>query len=182
MKKVLLVVASVVLMVGLFSCGTSKVESEAGMAAENGKGGLGGVGGVQIPNPFVTYDNLEDAAKRAGFSMTLPDEDDLPDWIIRTDYRATETNLLEIIYPGDEEYMQEIRLRKAISDEDDMSGDYRFYEEEKDIKIGGKNVTVRLNGGLIYLAIWRDGKFAYSAHISDGVTEDELASLIKVIK
>ena len=190
MKKILFVISTMFLILTFYSCGTSKVESVDGdldMNMENdaeqpekGRPMIGG--GVQIPNPYYTFSTLEEAAEMAGFSMTLPAKEDLPDWIIRTDYRATKENLMEIIYPGDENYEREIRFRKAITDKEDMSGDYNSYEKEDVINVAGRDVTVRINGDKIYGAIWRDGEFAYSAHISDGISEEELVKIIKVIK
>lgn len=180
MKKSLLVILSSLLLFGFYSCSTSNVKEDNAMVETNKeKPSLGG--SLQIPNPYYTFDTLEEAAKIAGFSITLPDEKDLPDWIIRTDYRATKSNLMEIIYPGDEEYKREIRLRKAITDKEDMSGDYNSYEKESKIAIGDKEVTIRMNGNLIYGAIWRNNEFAYSVHISDGMKEDDLKRLISFI-
>lgn len=188
MKRNLLFISCCMIAFCLSSCGTSKVEDSAGakeLAMEEEKT-------VPVPaktnviigmaNPYYNFDTLEEAAEMAGFSMTLPSSEDLPDWIIRTDYRATKTSLMEIIYPGDEDYSREIRFRKAITDKEDMSGDYNSYESESVINVNGRDVTIRMNGDKIYVALWRNGEFAYSARVSDGMTEEELTKLISLIE
>lgn len=197
MKKTLLFILCCVLMFGFYSCGTSKIEENRDMqkiAAEKNimpqqeenvltdtGNNVGIGGGIQLPNPYFNFDTLEEAEEMAGFTITLPEKEDLPDWIIKTDYRATKSNLIEIIYPGDENYKREIRLRKAMSDMEDISGDYNSYEKESLIEINGKKITVRINNDKIYGAIWRNGDFAYSIGISDGVSSENLEKLISII-
>lgn len=171
MRKIMTIVASTLLLGGMIftSCESSKVQQQSQT-------------GVQMANPFVTCDTLEEAAKTAGFSMKLPTE--LPDWVIKTVYRASNvnTNLLEIIYPGDENYQREIRVRKAISSKKDVSGDYNSYEKEENTTIGGKKCLARMNGDKIYLVTWKDGKYDYSLRMSDGGSVEDFAKLMKEIK
>lgn len=136
---------------------------------------------IGMPNPFYDCDSLEAAAEIAGFSMILPSEEDLPEWVNKTLYRATKTNLLEIIFKGEEE-LREIRLRKAITDKKDMSGDYNSYEKEEEIQLGDKTVTARMNGEIIYLIIWQDEGYSYSARVSDGLDKAGFTKLLNIVK
>lgn len=196
MKKNLLLISCCVLTLGFYSCSTSKVEKADTTNTIENNSNVDEITdrttdtvtespllcGVQLANPYFDFSSLEEAADMAGFSMTLPDAEELPDWIIKIDYRATKSDLMEIIYAGDENYTKEIRLRKAITDQDDISGDYNTYEEEPVIEIEGKNIKVRINDGKYYVATWKDNGFAYSLSTSEGMTLEDIERLVSLIK
>ena len=143
-----------------------------------------------MANPFTDCKTLEEAVAITGFSIELPSKEDLPQWADKIIYRASDvkTKLLEIIYNNTQntaeqgEEPKEIRIRKAITDKEDMSGDYRSYEKEETITAGNKTVTARINGDLIYVAIWRDGEYAYSLRDSQGLTKENLERYMAMIK
>lgn len=138
---------------------------------------------IGMANPFYDCNSLEEASEITGFTMTLPEKSALPEWATKTIYRASTLNkkLLEIIYPEDDDLANEIRIRKALTTEKDISGDYNSYDEEKQISIANKNVTVKLNEGKIYLCIWQQGDYAYSLRVSYGADENDISSIINQI-
>lgn len=185
MKKTILCTLGIMAMFGFSSCTSSKISEEPKevktVETENEKP-KGVIGNVQIPNPFFTCNSLEEAAEIAGFSINLPAKEDLPDWTNEIIYRATKENLLEIIYPEDDTFEREIRLRKAISDKDDISGDFRSYDKECELIISEKTVNVKMNKDIIYIVTWEDGIYKYSARVSDGMKKEECEKIISVIK
>lgn len=139
---------------------------------------------IGMANPFVDSATLEEAAALVGFSIELPSAEKLPEWATKIVYRSSTVNtkLLEIIYPADDTYTKEIRIRKAITDKEDMSGDYTSYEKEEIIILDEKTVNARFNGEKMYLTTWKDGEYSYSVKISDGANATDFEKLISVIK
>lgn len=139
---------------------------------------------IGMANPFVDSATLEEASSLVGFSIELPTAEELPDWVIDTIYRSSTVNtkLLEIIYPGDKDFKKEIRIRKAITDKEDMSGDYTSYESEEILILDDKTVNAKYNGDTMYLATWEEGDYSYSVRFSEGATTTEFENLISIIK
>lgn len=82
-------------------------------------------GSVQIPDPFAEYETLADAARAAGFALTVPDAANGSD---RQVFQAIQNELLEVIYRrgGNET----ARIRKAFGT-GDISGDYGRYRGKR---------------------------------------------------
>ena len=143
---------------------------------------------IGMPNPFHDCESLEEAAAITGFAITLPatgTDSVLPEWagdiVI---YRASDVNmkLLEIIYPSDENLTKEVRIRKAITEKEDMSGDYNSYDSEKEITVGETVVKAKLSGDKIALVTWCQDGYAYSVHVTDGMDEEGIKALIATIE
>ena len=127
---------------------------------------------TQIPNPFVDCDTLADAAALAGFDIIVPDSVD--GYEERT-VTAVENDMIQVMYlHGDDE----ICVRKAAGDED-CSGDYNAYSEEKTVTVGDREVTLRGNNGKVMVAVWTEGGYSYSIGVyaytqhNDGVADPE---------
>ena len=127
---------------------------------------------TQIANPVVEYgsdeESLESAEKHVGFRLDIPAD-------IKADqYIVISGKILEVDFEAG-------YIRKSAGS-DDISGDYNEYAETAEKDIGGKTVTLKGNGGRIYLAIWTDGGYTYCVGMYDGVTEDRMASLAEAVK
>lgn len=153
------------------SCASAKKEKEQNII-------------IGVANPFIDSPTLQESAKLVGFSIELPQKEQLPAWIEKTIYRSStvDTKLLEIIFTSEENPTQEIRIRKAISDKDDISGDFNNYEKEEIIILDEKTVNTKSNGDKMYLATWRDGDYSYSIRNSNGAQASDFESLISIIK
>lgn len=131
---------------------------------------------VQIPNPFIPCVTLQAAADIAGFSLDAPDAYGAYDHTI---IQAIEGDLIEVIYEDASE-TEGLRIRKGIGT-DPISGDYNRYDSEETQTIAGVSVSVRKNGDLIFVAEWTDGGYAHSITSEDGLTADELETLVSQI-
>ncbi len=127
---------------------------------------------TQIPNPFIDCDTLADAAALAGFDIIVPDS---VDGYEERAITAMENDMIQVMYlHGDDE----IRIRKAAGDED-CSGDYNAYSEEKTVTVGDREVTLRGNNGKVMVAVWTEGGYSYSTGVyaytqhNDGVADPE---------
>lgn len=127
---------------------------------------------TQIPNPFVDCDTLADAAALAGFDIIVPDS---VDGYEERAITAMENDMIQVLYlHGDDQ----VCIRKAVGDEE-CSGDYNVYSEEKTVTVGDKEVTLRGNNGKVMVAVWTEdgysysiGVYAYAQH-NDGVADPE---------
>ena len=127
---------------------------------------------TKIANPVEEYgsdeESLESAEKHVGFRLDFPAD-------IRADqYIVISGKILEVDFEAG-------YIRKAAGS-DDISGDWNEYAETAEKDIGGKTVTLKGNGGRIYLAIWTDGGYTYCVGMLDGVTEDRMASVVEAVK
>lgn len=145
---------------------------------------------TQIPNPFVDCDTLTDAAALAGFDIIVPDS--VEGFESKT-ISAIENETIQVMYfHGDDE----IYIRK-VTGEEDCSGDYNEYSEEKTVTIGDREVTLRGNNGKVMVAVWIEdgysysiGVYAYAQHndgvavpeSNTGMTEDMITALIAQVQ
>lgn len=126
----------------------------------------------QIPNPFVDCDTLADAAALAGFDIIVPDS---VDGYEERAITAIENDIIQVLYlHGDDQ----VCIRKAVGEEE-CSGDYNAYSEEKTVTVGDKEVTMRGNNGKVMVAVWSEGGYSYSIGVyaytqhNDGVADPE---------
>ena len=131
---------------------------------------------VQIPNPFIPCATLQAAADIAGFSLDAPDAYEAYD---HTSIQAIEGEMIEVIYEDASE-TEGLRIRKGIGT-DPISGDYNRYDSEETQTIAGVSVSVRKNGDLIFVAEWTDGGYAHSITSENGLTADELETLVSEV-
>ena len=101
---------------------------------------------IGMPNPFTEFDRLSDAEEAAGFPVSAPAS------VPGSDSRIFRVGagMIEILYQNGEETAAVIR--KSAGDEDN-SGDYTAYPEEKAIRSGGRTVTLKGEDGLYTLAV-----------------------------
>lgn len=132
---------------------------------------LGKMGGVQIPNPFVEYGTLADAAKAAGVELTVPDVLNGSDGRV---FQAIENDLLEVIYRKGED--ETARIRKAAGS-DDISGDYNVYAQMDTVSVNGVQVTLKGNSGKVSLATWTAEGYTYAVSVEGGIPDKEMTRL-----
>ena len=127
---------------------------------------------IQIPNPFTDCDTLADAGALAGFDIIVPDS---VDGYEERAITAKENDMIQVLYlHGDDE----ICIRKAAGEEE-CSGDYNQYSEEKTATVGNREVNLRSNNGRGMVAVWTEGGYSYSigvyayAQHNDGVADPE---------
>lgn len=127
---------------------------------------------TQIPNPFIDCDTLADAAALAGFEITVPDS---VDGYEERAITAMENDMIQVLYlHGDDE----ICIRKAAGEEE-CSGDYNEYSEEKTVTVGDREITLRGNNGRVMVAVWTEGGYSYAIGVytytqhNDGVADPE---------
>lgn len=126
-----------------------------------------------VSNPFVEYTTLAEAEEAAGFSLNAPDTIGTSDTLV---YRFSEEDgLLEIIYY--EEDTEIACIRKSVGTED-ISDDSNEYAEVTTLELDTLSITCKGKDDLIVVALWTDDTYTYAIRMDEGITEDELTSLI----
>lgn len=128
---------------------------------------------ASVSNPFVEYDTLAEAEEATGFTLNAPDAVLTSDTAV---YRFSEEDgLLEVIYYEGETEIA--RIRKSVGTED-ISGDSNEYAEVTTLELDTLSITCKGQNELIVVALWTDDAYTYAIHITEGIIEEELSSLI----
>lgn len=159
MKKIVLLILSAIITMGLTACSTKEEKSD----------------NVQIPNPFIACDTINEAAEKVGFDISVPDS--MEGYEERQIF-VTEDGMIEIIYQDSE---SKIQIRKMAGSED-ISGDYNQYKEVKTIMVDDKNVTMKGNDGKISTAIWSKDGYTFSVYSSKALSENDITALVQSIQ
>ena len=163
MVKKLLLPVIFLLLVTLTACGAKENPAESG--------------NTQIANPWVDCATLQEAADLVGFDLSVPDGiDGYPDRFIQ----AIEKDMIQVLYfsaKADEEERVTVLIRKA-SGERDISGDYNEYREISVETVGGADVQLSGNDGLVYNAIWTEDGYSYAILAGEGLEKGMIAALI----
>ena len=176
MKKMICVTLTVLMLLSLAACGAQPEQPE-----NDRTGATGGAGGsVQIANPFVTCDTLEEAVEVAEIPLTLPEE--LPEWVQITAYRAAVAkDLIEVVYASNEDFTgNEIRIRKAPG-EKEIGGVYDAAGTTEEVTVGERMVSLTSENGLAYIATWYENGYTYFVRVVDGMDPEEMSALILAI-
>lgn len=131
---------------------------------------------VEIPNPFAGYETLEQAARAAGFGLTVPDSVNSSD---SRAFLAIEDEMLEVIYRRGEE--EAVRIRKAPGGQD-ISGDYTVYPQVSVASVNGGKVTMSGSDDKVSLATWTNGGYTYSVSVAGGISRSGMTALVSAIQ
>ncbi len=150
-------------------------EGGGGMA-EQGGDPVGG--GVQVVNPLIAFDTLEEAEADAGFEFSI-DESKLPSSFIVEYYQTIDSQIIEIAYTDDIGIEStNITYRKGATA--DISGYYmeEGYEVEE-ITVGDYEVTISTMPNVTSVAEWFDGEFYYVVYSSKELPDDMMQQFIE---
>lgn len=132
--------------------------------------------GTQVENGIVDVTSAEELSKAVGFPIS--DISGLPFTVQNQAYTAYWNEMAEITYTGD----GQTAVYRISLGTDDNSGDYSTYASETELAVGSETVTLKGADDLYTLAVWTDGKFAYSLRLSSGETESTWNDLIQGIQ
>ena len=131
---------------------------------------------VQIVPDITEYSSLEELSDAVGFEIA--DVSSLPFEVKTSTYTAFWKELAQIAYGGDS---KTAIFRKSIGSSDN-SGDYNSYDTVSEVSVNTCTVTLKGNAGTYSLAVWTDGRFAYSIKLSYGISEIQWDNIISGIK
>ena len=161
MKRLFAVIMMLLTILSLAACGGNTDSDEPDI--------------IGMPNPFTDHDTLAEAEKQTGLDITLPDAIGSSDNKI---YRAMNDEMIEVIYMNGED--ETGRVRKARGSED-ISGDYNEYAETETVNVGGLDVLLKGDAGLVKLSVWTNDGYTYSVSSEAGMTADEMTALVSAV-
>lgn len=118
------------------------------------------------------YSSVEEMSEAAGFPVE--EVKNIPFEVEKAEYRLLHGNLAEIIYSGKDETLA---FRKSEGEEDN-SGDYTVYEEEKEEQVQGKTVILKGEQGKYFLAVWKEEGYSYSLWDAQGLEKELFLKMI----
>ncbi|WP_310601546.1 hypothetical protein [Anaerosporobacter sp.] len=127
---------------------------------------------VSVVPDITEASSVGELSKMVGFEVA--DLEVLPITVEESRYVSYWKELAEITYTSGE---QTIVYRKSIGS-DDNSGDYSNYGEVVTKTFDTEEVTLKGNGENYNLASWVSGKYSYSLRFTEGVSEEEIGSII----
>lgn len=116
-------------------------------------------------SPYIPCADMDEAAKLAGFSMTVPGT---PDRI-----EAWAGEMLQVFYDGEQ---ATLCIRKAPGRED-ISGDYNVYPQVETVD----GITLKGENGSVRLALWTADGYTYAVSLAQGATRREVLALVHEI-
>ena len=128
---------------------------------------------MQAVNGIEECASLDDLSAKVNFPVT--DLNSLPFTPDKTTYLSFWNNLAEIDYTSD---LNSITFRKS-KENTDNSGDYNEYPTTEIINISGVSVTLKGTGQTVSLAVWQNGDFSYSISVNNGISKQEITTLIE---
>ena len=130
---------------------------------------------IGIPNPFVDYETLAEAARAAGFELDAPGTVNGYD---ETIIQVMNNQMVQVIFmSGDDR----IIIRKAPGS-DDISGDYNVYAETQAVDVNGTSVTMKGNDGTVKLATWTDNGYTYAVVSDNAMAIEDMKALVSQVK
>ena len=166
MKKLLAILMSAAIALSIAACGAGKPTG----------GNPANKSNVEIPNPFVDCETMEEAQEKAGFDMALPDTIDGYD---SRKISVIEKELISVIFVNDKD--GQICFRKGVG-EKDVSGDFNQYAETEQIDMGGTTITLKGSDGKVNLAVWTKDGYAFSISSTDGLSKVTMTDLVTALK
>jgi hypothetical protein len=138
-----------------------------------------GQGPLTGPDPSAvheqqTFASAEELSSAVGFDV--PEIVSLPFGAAQTaEYSRIGTDIAQITYSSGG---SELVFRKAPG-EDDISGDYNIYDEEKTVDADGAAVTLKGDDKGYCLAVWTDGSYSYSLMLNGSAGESAIVQMVR---
>ena len=168
MKKIVLLTLCAVMVLSFASCSNDKPETEEDPQTQ--------AGSVGIANPWVNCVTISDAEELAGFTLSIPS--DMPSGYTQKTIETVENEMIQVIFESGDDTLL---IRKAKGNED-ISGDYNEYSENKTLTVVGMRVSTKGNNGRVNAATWVDGDYTYAVSTGAGIDPADLSNMISGIR
>lgn len=130
-----------------------------------------------MPNPWTDQQTMEDAQQAVGFSFQTPKTIGVMKPVC---IQTLESDIIQVFYQQTADSEEHVLLRKGFGSQD-ISGDYNAYSQSTVEFIGGSQVTLQGDDGMMMLATWVSGRFSYSVS-TPGMTAEEIEAVIAEMK
>lgn len=172
MKRIISLIITGVVILSMFAgCGQKAESNPTENKNENEN--------VEIPNPFTSYETLDDARKDFGADFLVPEA--LPDGFSQSSIsiaKSQDSTFAQIIYSSDE---GKITYRVGEGSQE-LNGDFNQYDTHQTILVGDLSIETNGNGDTISNASWENDGYSYWISASPALTIPEFTSLVQSIK
>ena len=162
-KRVLSVILALLCIVSLSGCG-KEAESTAPTTEAATESML------QIGNPWVSYDTLQEAEAAVGFDFPL--EETVEDSYVAEEFRVCNGELLEVVYRDE---MFEVTVRMKVGEHEDISGVYGEFDTVEPFELGDATGVVKYKDGAFLKLLIFNG-YSYSFYAPNGSWGDSAIS------
>lgn len=131
---------------------------------------------VQLVNPAVSVETLEEAEAITGFALECPET--FGEWN-RSGIAVNNGKMIDVTYTDKDENAR-MHIRKAAG-EDDISGDYNTYDSAEETSAGSKTVTLKGNDQTVSLMIFTENGYSYSVNMDEGLSREDALKLAEMI-
>lgn len=132
--------------------------------------------GLQIPNPFVSYENVDKAKKALNFEPSFPAY--IPEEFILDDISVMGNDLLQLIYRDKDN--DRLLFRTAKGNED-ISGDYNTYANVETINMNNYEITMQGNDNLYHKACWTNSHEVFSVCSDSGIEKEIMIDIAESV-
>ena len=129
---------------------------------------------VQIPNPYVDCDTVEEAEDLCGMKISVPDS---ISGYGEKSISVMDKQMIQVMFTNDTD---DITFRKAFGS-DDISGDYNEYSEKLTENVDGTDVEIRGNDSKYCGAVWQKDGYAYSVFSRNGISKEDMLHYVGVM-
>lgn len=131
----------------------------------------------QIPNPFVSYESIEDAKAVLDYIPAVPSY--IPEGYVLDDISVMDNEMLQLICT--DKNGSRILYRTAKGSED-ISGDYNSYKNIETVKVNGCDVVLKGNDNLYHNASWADNDYSFSVSGDNGIEKEIMVKVVEGVK
>lgn len=127
---------------------------------------------------YQTVSTVEKAVEIAGFPLEVPEE--IASSVLK-EVNIYESGMIEVIFLNLNHH-ETCVVRKAKSDEKDISNNYEEYARVEDLEMDGIHYTLKGIRSNVYLVLWRNDGYSYSLYLAKGKYQPDVIELLKEIK
>ena len=179
MKRIMVLILTIVMICALSACGKKAGEPEPEQEPQQEEQKET----TQMANPFIDCENMGQAEEIAGFGMEAPEEiDGYADSLIQ----AVNGQMVQVIYfEKAADYQDDqatLMIRKKIGQEPDVSGDYNEYSQTVSDEIDGRDVTFKGDDDQFNVAIWLSDDYSYSIDTVKPMSREQMSAIVKIVE
>ena len=127
---------------------------------------------------YQTVSTVEKAVEIAGFPFEVPEE--IASSVLK-EVNVYETDMIEVIYLNLNHH-ETCVVRKAKSNESDISNNFEEYARVEDLEMDGIYYTLKGIRSNVYLVLWRNDGYSYSLYLTKGKYQPDVIEVLKEIK
>lgn len=176
MKKAIIITLLAAMGMTLTACQSAAASEAAAndIASANVNVGYTEGENVQIPNPFVDCDTVEEAEDLCGMKISVPDS---ISGYGEKSISVMDKQMIQVMFTNDNDDMT---FRKAFGS-DDISGDYNEYSEKLTENVDGTDIEIRGNDGKYCGTVWQKDGYAYSVFSRNGISKEDMLHYVGVM-